>query len=255
MGTKTGARRAVSAAGLLCASALAAAAQTGAPPHPAKPALPLQAPGKITTPQQATKTAMPQPGKTYTYAILRNGSPIGKHTMSVTSSAGSTTIDEATDIQVKVVFVTAYKMHTASHEVWTGDKFASFNSQSDDNGKQHKVEASVDAKGAVSVTTEAGHNPMPVGTLPSTFWTEQVMTGRKSFFDPETGAPQELVITAVGHEPISLGGQRLETTHYHVAGTIERDVWFANGTPVRFQLKGSDGSTIISDLVPESAVR
>ena len=245
MGTKTVVRGVGSAVGVLCVLALAAAAQTGAPPHPAKPAATLQAP---VTP------AMPQ-AKNYTYTILRNGTPIGKHTMSITPSAGATTIEEATDIEVKVIFVTAYRMHTASREIWIADTFSSFSSQTDDNGKKHKVEASVDAKGAMSVVTETGRTAMAAGTLPSTFWTEQVMTGRKTFFDPETGAPQELTIALIGKEPAMVAGQRLETTHYHVAGTIERDVWFANGVPVRFQLKGSDGSTIVSELVPESGVR
>ena len=65
---------------------------------------------------------MPQ-AKNYTYTILRNGTPIGKHTMSITPSAGATTIEEATDIEVKVIFVTAYRMHTASREIWIADRW------------------------------------------------------------------------------------------------------------------------------------
>ena len=246
MSFNTGRRRAGAAVGLLCASAFSAAAQTSVPRASKPPTSPSSA--KTVPPMQAPKT--------YTYNLLRNGSPIGKHTMTIDQANGSVTIDQATDIEVKVVFVTAYKMHTQSHEVWNADKFATFGSQTDDNGTKHKVDATVDAKGAVTVVADGRRESLPVGALPSSFWTEQMMSAQhKAFFDPEKGTPQTLDITSVGHEPIKIAGQPFDSTHYHVAGTIERDVWFANGVPVRLQLKGSDGSTIVSELLPEPGVR
>jgi hypothetical protein len=207
--------------------------------------------GAASSAPPAPAIAKPVEPKTYVYSVVRNGTQIGRHSVVMTQTGPTMSIDSATDIAVKVVFVTAYTLQTSSREVWTGDKFTSFNSTTNDNGTKHNVSATVDPKG-VNVVADGKKTAMPAPTIPASFW-NVAMLDRTSLFNTETGAPLEVKVAEVGREMIPVRGVKKEAVHYKITGTIERDAWFADGVPVRFQLKGSDNSVITSELLPEGA--
>ena len=73
------------------------------------------------------------------FAIMRNGVQIGQHDMEIATEGAATTVDFRTQIAVKVMFINAYSFGYAGRETWSGDRFISFQSQTNDNGKQHAV--------------------------------------------------------------------------------------------------------------------
>ena len=187
-----------------------------------------------------------EPPRHLVFNISRNGQQIGQHVMDITTDGKVTTVDMKTNIEVKVMFVTAYKLEYTAQEVWNDGNFTSFQSQTDDNGKHHQVNVTATAD-KVAVVADGKRAEAPKGTIPATFWNTQFLT-RKQVIHTENGQILTIAIQDLGNESVKTAAGPKQAKHYHTTGGLERDMWFdATGTPVRFQLLGSDKSVITSE--------
>ena len=182
------------------------------------------------------------------FAIMRNGMQIGQHDIVISTEGPTTAVDFRTEIQVKVMFINAYNFSHAGREVWTDNNFASFRSQTNDNGASHSVNASA-SPDKIAITADSATIEAPKGAIPASFWNLDFVN-RTDFFHTETGKPLKITVTDLGNEQISTRmGLRL-ARHFRLRGGLERDLWFdQNGAPLRYQLKGSDNSLITSEAL------
>ena len=182
------------------------------------------------------------------FAIMRNGVQIGQHDMDIVRDAAVTTVDFRTQIAVKVMFINAYSFGYVGREIWNGDAFVSFQSQTNDNGKPHAVTASAGAD-VTSITADGRTIEAPGNVIPASFWNLAFLT-RTAFFHTETGLPLKIEISDLGEERIATRMGPKLARHFRLAGGLERDLWFdQNGAPLRYQLKGSDNSVITSEAL------
>jgi hypothetical protein len=183
------------------------------------------------------------------FAIMRNGVQIGQHDMEIATEGAATTVDFRTQIAVKVMFINAYSFGYAGRETWSGDRFISFQSQTNDNGKQHAVTATANSEKTI-VVADGKTTETPGNVIPASFWNLAFLT-RTAFFHTETGLPLKIAVTDLGNEQIATRlGPRL-AHHYRLAGGLDRDLWFdQTGVPLRYQLRGSDNSVITSEALP-----
>ena len=182
------------------------------------------------------------------YAIMRNGAQIGQHDVDIATEGEIVTVDFRTQIAVKVMFINAYSFGYAGREVWTQNSFVGFQSKTNDNGAQHAVSATADADKTVILadgkTINAAGN-----VIPASFW-NMAFLNRTDFFHTENGQLLKISVIDLGNEQLATRmGPRL-AHHYRLMGGLERDLWFdQNGTPLRYQLKGSDNSVITSEAL------
>ena len=182
------------------------------------------------------------------YAIMRNGTQIGQHEVDVTTNGKTTTVDFRTKIDVKVMFINAYSFAYTAREVWSDNAFASFRSQTDDNGTKHTVTATAVAD-KTAIVADGRRTDAVKGILPTSFWTTN-FAGKSDFFNTETGQQLKVEIRDLGMEQLPTKAGTRPARHLRLSGGLERELWFdASGAPVRFQLKGSDGSTITSEAM------
>ena len=181
--------------------------------------------------------------KRLVFDIFRNGDKIGVHQTTITRDGPKTTLDTQTDVQVKVAFITAYTYQFLAQEIWLDSHFNCFVSSTDDNGAETLVR--IDHKGGKLIVTAGGKNSVaPPNAIPGSFWSEQQMHSGPIVMI-ETGKILQVTIKLVGREP---GPRGRKLDHYRVSGGLDRDIWFENGTPVRYQLRARDGSMIESKL-------
>jgi hypothetical protein len=186
------------------------------------------------------------PPRHLVFNVMRSGQQIGQHMMDIATDGKVITVDMKTNIEVKVMFVTAYKLTYTAREVWTDGNFTSFQSQTDDNGKRHQVSVTV-AGDKVNVVADGKRSDAPKGTIPATFWNTQFLT-RKQIIHTENGQILPIIVQEVGTESVKTAAGPKLAKHYRTTGGLERDMWFdATGNPVRFQLLGSDKSVITSE--------
>ena len=182
------------------------------------------------------------------FAIMRNGQQIGQHEMEIARDGSATTVDFRTQIEVKVMFINAYSFSYAGREIWNGDSFVSFESRTNDNGKPHAVTAAASAD-KTAITADGKTIEATGNVIPASFWNLAFLT-RTAFFHPETGLPLKIAVADLGNEQIATRMGAKLARHFRLTGGLERDLWFdQTGTPLRYQLKGSDNSLIISEAL------
>jgi Family of unknown function (DUF6134) len=191
----------------------------------------------------ATAMAASTPPETMRFAILRNGEQIGTHAVEISRTGAETSVRIMTDLAVKVLFVTAYRLQHSATERWINGQLATFNSTTDNNGVRHKVSATRTAS-ALEVDADGKTSRVDQNVLPASLWNPELMR-RKTALDPQDGQVDPISVTDDGTEDLNLGARTLKAHHYEIKGRYSQDVWYdERGRLVQVKLIGSDGSVI-----------
>lgn len=191
----------------------------------------------------AATAAAYTPAETMRFAILRNGEQIGTHAIEISRAGSETNVRITTDLTVRVLFVTAYRLQHSAVERWVNGQLVAFNSTTDNNGVRHKVKATRGASG-LEVEADGKTSRVDQNVLPASLWNVD-LTRRKAALDPQDGQVDPISVTDDGAEDVNLGARTLKAHHYEIKGRYSQDVWYdERGRLVQVKLIGSDGSVI-----------
>jgi Family of unknown function (DUF6134) len=191
----------------------------------------------------ATTVAAYTPADTMRFVIMRNGEQIGTHAIEISRNGPETNVRITTDLTVKVLFITAYRLQHSATERWVNGQLVAFNSTTDNNGVRHKVSASRSASG-LEVDADGKTSRVDQAVLPASLWNAELMR-RRAAFDPQDGQVDPISVTDDGMEDLYLGARTLKARHYEIKGRYSQDVWYdESGRLVQVKLVGSDGSVI-----------
>lgn len=226
-------RMAAPIAGLLlsCAVAGAQPAPGAKPPAAAQPAVSIQ---------PATETLQ--------YAILRKGEQIGTHTVELKRAGKETSVNVATNVEVKVLFVTAYRFQYTGTERWVNGHLVELNSETDDNGTQHKLTAAL--KGAaLEVDADGKAAQVDKNIIPSSLWNPELVR-QSVMLDTQTGQVMPISVVDGGSEEVTVETGPAPAHRYTIKGKFSQDVWYdSRGRLVQSQLVAKDGSVISYKLM------
>lgn len=189
-------------------------------------------------------TARAEPASTtMKFAIMRDGDQIGTSTFRVHRNGHDTTVEIATQVEVKIAFITMYRFEQTETEHWADGRLVSLNSVTDDNGTKHKVKATsrgdtltIDADGNVTRTDAS--------VMPVSLWNAAIVQ-KTIALDPQDGKVVPLTVTDHGKERVVLQGRPETAHHYSLKTTFPQDVWYDDHQQlVKVAMRGSDGSTI-----------
>ncbi len=148
-----------------------------------------------------------------------------------------------TDLSVKVLFVTAYRLQHNATERWVNGQLVAFDSTTDNNGVRHKVSATRSTSG-LEVQADGKTRRVDQNALPTSLWNPELMR-RKTAFDTQDGQVDPISVTDNGTEDLSFGARALKAHHYEIKGRYSQDIWYdERGRLVQVKLIGSDGSVI-----------
>ncbi len=191
----------------------------------------------------ATAVAAYTQAETMQFAIMRNGEQIGTHAIEISRTGPETNVRITTDLAVKVLFVTAYRLQHSATERWVNGQLVAFNSTTDNNGVRHKVSASRSASG-LEVEADGKTSRIDQNVFPASLWNAELMR-RKAALDPQDGQVDPISVTDDGTEDLNLGARTLKARHYEIKSRYTQDVWYdERGRLVQVKLIGSDGSVI-----------
>jgi uncharacterized protein DUF6134 len=191
----------------------------------------------------ASTMAAYTPAETMRFVIMRNGEQIGTHAIEINRAGAETNVRITTDLTVKVLFVTAYRLQHSATERWVNGQLVAFNSMTDNNGVRHKVSASRSAAG-LEVEADGKTSRVDQSVFPASLWNAELMR-RKAAMDPQDGQVDPISVTDDGTEDLNLGAGALKAHHYEIKGRYTQDVWYdERGRLVQVKLIGSDGSVI-----------
>ncbi len=191
----------------------------------------------------AATVAAHTPSETMRFAIMRNGEQIGTHAIEISRTGAETNVRITTDLSVKVLFITAYRLQHSATERWVNGQFVAFNSTTDNNGVRHKVSATRGPSG-LEVQADGKTTRVDQNVVPASLWNPELMR-RKTALDTQDGQVDLISVTDNGTEDLSFGARALKAHHYEIKGRYSQDIWYdERGRLVQVKLIGSDGSVI-----------
>ena len=158
-----------------------------------------------------------QPIETMRFAIMRNGEQIGTHAIEISRKGPETNVHVATELAVKVLFVTAYRLQHSATERWMNDQLVALDSTTDNNGVRHKVSASRSMSG-LEVEADGKTSHVDQNVFPASMWKPELMR-RKMALDTQDGQIDPISVTDDGLEDLRLGAQALKAHTRSRAGT------------------------------------
>jgi hypothetical protein len=198
---------------------------------------------------QPGETSAPVPERRL-FDILRDGNKIGTELVEIDKDGNTTNIKFTTHISVVVMYIEVYRFDHSATETWTDGKFVSYKASTDDNGTKHDILANA-SEDKVDLDIDGKHSEGAPDLIPASWWSRDFVN-RTDMLDSETGRLISIKVTDLGDEPLVQNGTTIQAHHYKVSGDVNRDLWFDGDALVRIKLLGSDHSTIVSDLAPES---
>ena len=184
-----------------------------------------------------------QPTETMRFAIMRNGEQIGIHAIEISRKGPETNVRVTTDLAVKVLFVTAYRLQHSATERWMNGQFVALNSTTDNNGVRHTVSATRGMSG-LEVEADGKTSHVDQNVFPASLWNPELVR-RKAALDPQDGQVDPISVTDDGSEDLRLGARALKAHHYEIKGRYSQDIWYdERGRLVQVKLVGRDGSEI-----------
>ncbi|HXW24696.1 MAG TPA: DUF6134 family protein [Xanthobacteraceae bacterium] len=182
--------------------------------------------------------------ETIRFAIMRNGEQIGTHTIEINRGAHETTVTSATELVVKVLFVTAYHLQQTGSERWVNGRLVALATQTDDNGTLHKVSVALKPAG-LEVEADGKTSTVDKSMMPATLWNPEMMK-RTSVLDPQDGQVVAIEVTDVGAEELTLDAHTVKARHFSIKGKFTQDVWYdEHGRLVQSSLVAPDNSIIL----------
>jgi hypothetical protein len=182
--------------------------------------------------------------ETSRFAIMRNGEQIGTQTIDINRSGPETTVKLSTELEVKVLFVTAYRLQQTSFEKWVEGRLVSLKSSTNKNGTRRDVSVTETPAGLqVSVDGKPAQTIRDI--MPASLWNAEVLR-RSQLLDTQEGEIVPLSVTDNGFEQVTVKSRPVKARHYTLKSRMDREVWYDDQSRlVRVRIIGSDGSTII----------
>ena len=183
--------------------------------------------------------------ETYRFAITRNGDQIGTHSIDLNRTGAETTVSIATDLTVKVLFVTAYRFQHTASEHWVGGRLIALNSTTDDNGTRHRVSVVMKTSGLEVEADGKAAARLDRNIQPASLWNAEVLR-RPVMLNTQDGQVVPLSVVDLGSEDLTIDARTVKAHHYTMKSKYSQDVWYDEQQHlVRVKLLGPDGSVIM----------
>lgn len=182
-------------------------------------------------------------GERMQFSVARNGTPVGTHTVEFRRQGQDLIVDTLFDIEVKLLFVTAYRFRYQATDRWRDGCLVDMQVSVDDDGQRTDLTARLD-NDRLKVTGPAGIVSAPAEIYPTHHWNAGVV-GSEVILNTITGNLGAVRMLDRGVAPVPINGQLLPARHFAYTGDLENEVWYdPQGRWVKMRFKGKDGSTI-----------
>jgi hypothetical protein len=160
----------------------------------------------------------------YTFTVLSDGHPIGRHHIAFEHEGDRVEIQEATEIEVSLATIPLYTFEHHARQLWKNGRAVRIDATTNDNGERLDITVRDTDQGYVRTINGRVERFDPSATVLA-LW-------NKDTFDHDAfiSSVEDKVLNAsfeyVGTESISLAGRRIQAQHYRMLGDEEHELWF-----------------------------
>ena len=163
--------------------------------------------------------AFPIPeNKKAVYDIWRKNKVIGKHEILFFEKNGNLNIETIIDVEVKILFVTAYTFFHQATEIWKDGKFIKIDGYSDfEDEREYFIKGEV-KDDFLFASGMDGELKLNKNLIPSNFWNIDVMY-QDEVFDTQKGIVRKLDVRNLGNEIIKVNNKNIDCTKFILNAT------------------------------------
>ncbi|WP_374379573.1 DUF6134 family protein [Dongia sp.] len=182
-------------------------------------------------------------GPAATYDILRDGELVGSHRISFTRTGDIMAVQSRSDIEVRLLFVTAYNFSYVARSRWRNGELLNLEATTDDNGERSVVRV-IPMDDSLVVDGPSGKTPIaPVLPL-SEHWWQRFIAGEEQL-NTITGAVNRIDAEPLGTAYVPLATGITAAARYRIVGDIQLETWYDEvGRWLGMRFLARDGSTI-----------
>jgi hypothetical protein len=186
--------------------------------------------------------------ETIKFAIMLNGEQIGTHTVEINRTGPETSVKIATELAVKVMFITAYRMQHKSTERWVDGRLVALNSDTDNNGTRHKVLVTETANG-MEIRAGGKASKAERNLVPGSLW-NQALLSRSEMLDAQEGNILPLSVVDRGTQQLTVKQKVVKARHFTLKSKWTQDVWYDEQQRlVHASFAAPDGSVILYQML------
>ncbi|HXV25613.1 MAG TPA: DUF6134 family protein [Alphaproteobacteria bacterium] len=177
----------------------------------------------------------------YTFTVMRNDNPIGRHYIAIKADGSRIEIDERTDIEVRLAAIPVYKFAFRGRQLWEDGRLVGMNGSTNNNGTFLKVNVRPDGEGYVRTVNDRVDR-FDKSRHVFALWNIDTLRHR-SFFSVTEDKTLEVSFQYVGRERLAVAGRVLDVDRYAMRGSETRDLWYDRAghlVKVKLQRRGSE---------------
>ncbi|MCC3861177.1 DUF6134 family protein [Pseudemcibacter aquimaris] len=174
-------------------------------------------------------------GERLEFIINRNDKPVGQHIVEFGHTDGLDEVKSSTEINIKFLFITAYKFNLSASEYWALDGLSRVESNSNDGGSKNVLLKNFDQNNDL---------------LPTSHWNPLILNDTK-VYNTITGKINSIKIYPIGWDkvPTNLGIRDAYRYDYH-GDLNDVSAWYDDkGRWVSLKFIARDGSVISYECV------
>ena len=192
------------------------------------------------------------------FDIIRKNKVIGIHEIKFIENNGSLLVKTNINIEVKILFITAYKFEHQSTETWTKGNFIKIDAHTDFEDEREYFIKGNDENNLFLASGMDGKLELDENILPSNFWNINILK-QKEIFDTQKGIMRNIEVQNLGYEEIKVNEDNIKCNKYIFnASSSPKDkgpfpeytLWYAeNNELVKFQFKDKNRDNKIITII------
>ena len=178
------------------------------------------------------------------FDVIRKNKVIGSIETNFKKNEENLIITTKVDIEVKILFVTAYKFKQISKEIWKNDEFIKIESHADFEDEREYFVSGEDIDDNFIAKGMDGELILNKDILPLNYWNKDILK-EKEIFDTQKGIVRQITVKQLDNENIKIKDKEIEAEKYILNATKnpkdkgpfpEYTLWYSkNGELIRFK--------------------
>ena len=184
--------------------------------------------------------AIPPDGR-ISFAVLRDGAPMGNHSLAFRQDGNELHVEIDILLEVKLAFITLFRYRHSNHEVWVDGRLAAIETETDDDGDKYWLRGRASDEG-FQVEGSNGSFMAPAQIIPTSYWNPATLE-QKQLLDTQSGRLVTVAIEPLGEETVAMAGLPVPARRFAMTGDLTLDLWYtARGdwAKIAFNARGTE---------------
>ena len=148
-----------------------------------------------------------------TYDVIRKNKVIGSIETIFNNQDSILEITTVVDIEIKILFVTAYEFYQTSKETWVDNEFIKIEGYADFEDEREYFIKGEDIDNIFLASGMDGELKLDKSILPLNYWNKEILK-QKKIFDTQKGIVREIQVTKLKNEEIEINDKKILAEKY-----------------------------------------